>query len=78
MSFLDRAKAVAEGAKLRVEEMVGGVKESVGEAYGNEALEIDGEVEADAAREREAELDAVDGTEDDGGEGAGSRASLGS
>ena len=50
MSFVDKAKA-------KVEEMVGDFKESVGEAYGNEALELDGEAEAEAAREREAELD---------------------
>ncbi len=66
MGFVDRAKA-------KVEELVGGVKESFGEAYGNEALEIDGEMEADAAREREAELDA-----EDDGDASGSRASLGS
>lgn len=54
MSFIDRAKA-------KVEEVVGEFKESVGEAYGNEALELDGEAEADAAREREAELDREDG-----------------
>ncbi|MBA2552152.1 MAG: CsbD family protein [Geodermatophilaceae bacterium] len=51
MSFIDKAKN-------KVEEVVGEFKEHVGEAYGNEALELDGEAEADAAREREAELDA--------------------
>lgn len=50
MGFVDKAKA-------KVEEAVGEFKESVGEAYGNEALELDGEAEAAAAREREAELD---------------------
>lgn len=54
MSFIDKAKA-------KVEEVVGEFKESVGEAYGNEALELDGEAEADAAREREAELEREDG-----------------
>jgi len=54
MSFVDKTRA-------KVEEIVGEVKESFGEAYGNEALEVDGELEADAAREREAELDAEDG-----------------
>jgi len=50
MGFVDKARA-------KVEEVVGEFKESVGEAYGNEALELDGEAEAAAAREREAELD---------------------
>lgn len=71
MSFVEKAKELAEGAKLRVEEMVGEVKESFGEAYGNEALEVDGEMEADAAREREAELDAEDEDRDDGTASAG-------
>ncbi len=61
MSFIARAKN-------KVEEVVGEFKESVGEAYGNEALELDGEAEADAAREREAEQEAEDGTS---GSGAG-------
>ncbi|CAN5836810.1 MAG: CsbD family protein [Geodermatophilaceae bacterium] len=61
MGFVDKAKAAAEGARVKAEEIVGEVKESFGEAYGNEALEVDGELEADAAREREAELDAEDG-----------------
>lgn len=59
MGFVEKAKA-------KVEEIVGGVKESVGAAYGNEALEVDGELEADAAREREAELDAEDGPREGG------------
>lgn len=54
MGFVDKTRA-------KVEEIVGEVKESFGEAYGNEALEVDGELEADAAREREAKLDAEDG-----------------
>lgn len=61
MGFVDKAKAAAEGARVKAEEIVGEVKESFGEAYGNEALEVHGELEADAAREREAELDAEDG-----------------
>ncbi len=48
MSLIDKARN-------KIEEVVGEFKESVGEAYGNEALELDGEAEADAAREREAE-----------------------
>lgn len=54
MSFVGKAKA-------KVEEIMGEFKESVGEAYGNEALELDGEAEAEAAREREAELEAGTG-----------------
>lgn len=52
MSFVDKAKAKAE-------EVMGEVKEAFGEAYGNDALVVDGELEADAAREREAQLDAA-------------------
>lgn len=39
--------------KNKYDEIVGGFKESVGEAYGNQALELDGEAEADAAQERD-------------------------
>lgn len=48
MSFLDRAKH-------KLEEVIGEVKETFGEATGNQALEVSGEAEADAAREREEE-----------------------
>lgn len=58
MSFLDKAKN-------KVEQVVGEFKERIGEAYGNEALELDGEAEADAAREREAELEEREGPEGD-------------
>jgi len=54
MGFIDRAKN-------KVEEVVGEFKESVGEAYGNEALELDGEAEAAAARERDIEQDGPEG-----------------
>lgn len=64
MGFVDKAKAAAEAAKVRAEEVMGEVKEAFGGAYGNEALEVDGELEAEAAREREAELDGEDGPDD--------------
>jgi len=67
MSFIDRAKN-------KVEEVVGEFKESVGEAYGNEALELDGEAEADAAREREEAHAARDPRDPDDLGGAPARA----
>lgn len=55
---------IVERAKAKTEEVLGEVKEAFGEAYGNEALEVDGELEADAAREREAELDRARGDDE--------------
>lgn len=46
--------------KNKLDEVIGGFKESVGEATGNKALEIDGEAEHDAAVEREAREEAVE------------------
>lgn len=64
MSFLDKAKAKAE-------EIIGDIKDKVGEATGNKALEVSGEAEADAAREREEEIERKERGDDDPGNESG-------